>query len=647
MMKLQLKGTLSAFVLLCYTLTVTANPTSDPTSLDLPIWALVVMAVVVGLLIVLLFYFVLRRYLSKRRTVDTIDQLEKHTSTNTESTVTMESLNKPTNQVYKPAMIDQEKMTLPFPPPSTSLFSDKMELNSDDAMQLFERYMQTERTKGGFTTLDLDMPQLVNTVQQKVGTIKSTLRQSIRRQKSKSRAAPVHQMFDSPSRPSTDLPRPSLSEISRHTASSSIPSSSSPTPPYKNPTVSPTLALKNEHNNIVLDQDKELQALEYDRMINNESPLSSSSPSASSPSPSPSAAPESSITNTNDEDNNNNHSDGSAIHAARRVIRSASRKSKTRSMLVNDEAVLKMFNQEVMEANGNNRQQDLRRASIKSGYTTVSGRSTNANSTRYLTNDILGRRASTLGKSYQKKSTTATTTTTPLEGLFNSPSINTPASSSNEKVEVTQVFDGKERRLSTNDRQLTTSTNSPIGSSKYAVPDDNLLHPNQRQKPIDIESSAISNKKRTLASDAISNRRIMQERMDNFEGLSAHTESTGHSRKSSGSAATMVRISQQQPQTWSCRAQSKRAGIPHNLSQDDDQQQQHQQQQQRRENTSTNNNNNDNKKSSMTFYTVRSTRSKQRTGIPSWCDTSSFPQDKTPAERERDQYLKTLYGNDL
>ncbi|KAI8332696.1 hypothetical protein BC941DRAFT_505183, partial [Chlamydoabsidia padenii] len=204
---------------------VAADALEQPSS-GLPIWSIALIGIIVGILVLLVSSFMLRRRLLNKRALNNMAQIEKHHHDTivTDSSLTMDdTFSKRTTQVYKPTMIDQDKLALPLPPPSTSLFSDKMELNSDDAMQLFERYMQSEKqTKGGFSTIDLDMPQqLVNTVQQKMGTIKCNLRQSLRRQKSKARAtpgdaAPLHQMFDTP-RQSVNTPQKSSPEMDQDT----------------------------------------------------------------------------------------------------------------------------------------------------------------------------------------------------------------------------------------------------------------------------------------------------------------------------------------------------------------------------------------------------------------------------------------------
>lgn len=615
-------------------------------------------------------YYAVRRRLSSKRTVNNIDQLEKHhTITNVDSSVTMEdTISKRTTQIYKPAMIEQDKLALPLPPPSSSLFSDKMELNSDDAMQLFQQYMQSEKqTKGGLSTLDLDMPQqLVNTVQQKMGTIKCNLRQSLRRQKSKARAtpedaAPLHHMFEPPTRNSVDAPQKS----SIYTASGA-PISSSGTPS----------TLNNEDGVARIsgqfDRYKALPSLDQDTNGSGISSSSSSSSPTPSPSPSPSPLPvptpekspllapptmpsPSSLSSSNSPPtpsavaiaspspmptSTGNAAETSAIHAARHVIRSASRKSKTRSTLIGDDAALKMFGRNDMVPSpdlGESEKSDLRSAySNLSGYTTVSGRSTKpgTSATRYLTNDILVRRASTLGRSHQaaqqRKPSLAH-----LNALFDTPPPTTtdhPSSSdklipANEKVEVTQVFDiAEQRRIAHPPTPLDLQTDHSIPTA------------HETKQPTGIDYN--SRKRSTRLTNTDEGTKAALDRTDSFDG---RTDSTNHSRHSNTSVATMVRISQQQQaQTWSVRGPPKRASIPQDYQPPSENHPLFDSTEQQKTSTMSPISEKSGQSPVIEFSTMRSGRSmQQRTGLPSWPKPLK---DRTPAELERDGYLKTLNG---
>ncbi|KAI9302875.1 hypothetical protein BJ944DRAFT_232658 [Cunninghamella echinulata] len=728
------------FLSLTFLTLVLADEPVTEQAFQIPMWAIIVVAVIIAVLLLVLGYFIIRRYSAKKQTVDTFNELEKHPSTKSDTTTaeTIGSFNKTTHSVYKPAMIDQEKLSLPLPPPSTSLFSDKMELNSDDAMKLFEQYTQTDRTKG-------------NGLQQKMGTIRSTLKQSLRRTKSKSRKPDVNHMFDTtatatPKRTSTDLPRTSLSTMSQHT-STTLQASLPGLPLLQDPNSTKTFkstSIAHHDQDITTTNDNDSQP----NFSTDSLPISVSSPLTPSPSPpipsTPSPALPSYI-NNNISNNSSSpspspppppsekeitDSDPDPIHAARRAIRSASRKSKTRSTLLNEDDVLNLFKQEEEWAakfgkpNKDNeddsedgdttrfKNKDRQRASISYGYTTISGKS--ANHTRYITDEMLEKRANTIGRSYQVSSPSQQQQqkSSNLETLFTSPlpKKNQPLSPGNEKLEMAHPFDTLPVPTTKNTNGIDSDK---VGSSKYAIPDELLYQQNndssssssithgylQKRPSLATEitstsnninnnnngfldspyissspSSTINNNNRHRNSIVSNGRKTIQDRMDNFEGRSDQTGSTGHSRKSSGSAATMIRISQQHSQTWSGRSPYMRGAIPQHqrnpnttssspYDEDDENDgfrerttpiptptltRNHKQQQQQ-------NGDDEDDESLHTkqpmFYTMRSTKPKQRNGLPSWY---SPPDDdiptpstrhKTPAERERDEYLNTLYGN--
>ncbi|KAI8988590.1 hypothetical protein BDF20DRAFT_911043 [Mycotypha africana] len=99
------------------------------------------------------------------------------------------------------------KFELPLPPPSSSLFADKMELNSDEADELYHSYfsISTQQQQGGGEMLADDsnntrafLSAAAATIQQKAATIRSNLRQSIRRKstvENKSHA-PLSELFN-------------------------------------------------------------------------------------------------------------------------------------------------------------------------------------------------------------------------------------------------------------------------------------------------------------------------------------------------------------------------------------------------------------------------------------------------------------------
>lgn len=281
---------------------------------SIPVWAFVlVIIIILVLMAALTFWLVRRRRLSRSPTVDientgetkltTVEPIEARTHTvkksaaagpptPPESQVKVDKdpsvYEEPVREEPKREAKQQQdwKIALPLPPPSTSLFSDKMELSSDEAMELFDRYMNAGMENRG----DHDRLSFAANMQQKAATIRSTMRRSLRRKKS-AKAAPLDQLFDQ----------------------------SSSTPPR-----SPSVRRKS----------------------------SAQASACSSPSVTSSRVdqPPASLAEDTPEPKRQQEPPVNAMHAAQRVIRSASRKSKTRSMLVNEEDVHRLFSQQEKEA---------------------------------------------------------------------------------------------------------------------------------------------------------------------------------------------------------------------------------------------------------------------------------------------------------
>ncbi|GAA5810091.1 hypothetical protein MFLAVUS_003510 [Mucor flavus] len=119
------------------------------------------------------------------------------------------------------------KINLPLPPPSSSFFSDKMELDSVEANDLYASYMNVAAAQQDYVSIDLDeKPFLSNAaanISQKAATLRTTLRQSMRR-KSSSGAPKValNQFFDNASSSSSlKSPRPESTRMSRQSSSTS------------------------------------------------------------------------------------------------------------------------------------------------------------------------------------------------------------------------------------------------------------------------------------------------------------------------------------------------------------------------------------------------------------------------------------------
>ncbi|KAK4509449.1 medium-chain fatty acid-CoA ligase faa2 [Mucor velutinosus] len=206
-----------------------------------------------------------------------------------------------------PEPLQEIKISLPLPPPSTSFFSDKMELDGDDAQDFYDMYLNSKsKQDNSFISIDLDMPSFYSNVQQKAATIKSTLRQSLR-VKQKSNRNSVQQLFsdeqysssgksgedaivivplkqDSP-KVVIDMNLPALSS-----APSPLPPAEAPPPPQRQDINVITQSTANPSIQLGAD----------------ESPITPN-PNLQEP-----------------------------VRAAKRVIRSASRKTKTRSMVITD-----------------------------------------------------------------------------------------------------------------------------------------------------------------------------------------------------------------------------------------------------------------------------------------------------------------------
>lgn len=264
-----------------------------------PPWGIAVIVVVVVVVIVAAgaaFWFIRRhRHARSTATVDIADRTEKQIPADKpeiqqeqqqqqQQQPSKRNSHRDTLEQYSPEFAMGSPMDrTSLPPPSTSLFADKMELSSDEAMALFDKYTNAglEASKNdGFTA----------TIQHKAATFRSTVRQSLRRQKSnRSSTAPspleLEQMFEQqqqyrvpqlPSAPErVDAPMVTVQQV-------------------ETPTI-----------------EKEPEEEEEEVL------------------------PEGGEQNSS-----------AAIHAARRVIRSASRKSKSRSMLVSEDDVKRMFGEE-------------------------------------------------------------------------------------------------------------------------------------------------------------------------------------------------------------------------------------------------------------------------------------------------------------
>ncbi|KAI9033911.1 hypothetical protein CLU79DRAFT_726216 [Phycomyces nitens] len=223
------------------------------------------------------------------------------------------------------------KPTSPLAPPQNSLFSDKMELNSNEAMELYSTGVLASQEAAeakqarGFVSIDFEK------MQQKATTMKNTLHQSLRRQRSLKLSVPVNQMFHSGDEP----PSPLLSS-SLHSQSLLQPRS------------------KETLQKSPIDTDFTVESLAILSPTRHSTKMSLKTQCEPSITGDEWASPVSIRSHTlppvpgHEEESDMADSplkEVTAVNAARRVIRSASRKTKTRSVLISDEAVTMMFGQ--------------------------------------------------------------------------------------------------------------------------------------------------------------------------------------------------------------------------------------------------------------------------------------------------------------
>ena len=211
--------------------------------MPVPIWAVVIIVIVLIVLISITF-FLLKRRRNRSLSVDTIHKEEPAESVQHRGSVqtivaqqnhskqretteekipplpphinnnsndnSFENIDKSDYSDYSPPDPPQEiKISLPLPPPSTSFFSDKMELGTND-QDFYDMYLNTKKKTNnnnkGFVSIDLDSTNnfyanAASNIQQKAATIRSSFIQSLRLTQKANNRASVQQMF--PAAPST------------------------------------------------------------------------------------------------------------------------------------------------------------------------------------------------------------------------------------------------------------------------------------------------------------------------------------------------------------------------------------------------------------------------------------------------------------
>ncbi|KAI8394116.1 uncharacterized protein BYT42DRAFT_542269 [Radiomyces spectabilis] len=356
---------------------VTADPSIDhgePTA-NIPIWAVILGIVVIAILsLTLIFVFIRKRIFRSPRSKITEDGISR-TATPNEDVLRekdTESLEKrpsfgslrtlvtsrvgvekefetandapPLPSSYVPALkkdlsqteylshpFQEMSIALPLPPPSSSLFADKLELNSNEANDIFQKYMNTghhdEEKSKGFVSVDLDMPYLYANMQHKAATLRNTLRQSLRRQKSNSKPAPIQEVFE------PQVPE----EESVHHPSGRRSSIASRQGPMSRQDLHTVLDAPLPKKKVTIAQQPQVSISDKIMVDNTASPCTfdkeedddwkeDEAPMASLP-----------LSDTEDPAEHENHAN--TIHAARMIIRTASRKSRRRSTMVDDDTL--------------------------------------------------------------------------------------------------------------------------------------------------------------------------------------------------------------------------------------------------------------------------------------------------------------------
>ncbi|KAI8644565.1 hypothetical protein BD408DRAFT_481160 [Parasitella parasitica] len=333
---------------------------------------------------------------------------------------------------------DEIKINLPLPPPSSSFFADKMELDSHEANDIYNSYLTQQQD---YVSIDLDdskpfLSSAAATIQQKTATIRSTLRQSMRRKSTSNKSAnvtPLNHFFDnistntstssirSPTKSpaeSTRMSRQSSSTSSRFhrstAATPSLPTTVLPPPSPRPDSPLEYFSRNSSKKSLVRHESPEEEEPNSNKImidtIPPESyfslPVSPATPSPLKPGATKTVTPTTpsspqiitvtttantdysmvneinkyEIEETDDDSQHSNEEDQDvaastdspleAASAARKIIRSASRKSRTRSMIVTDEAAHAMFS-----SFANGKMPSTPTSSAVSKYATVRGSS--------------------------------------------------------------------------------------------------------------------------------------------------------------------------------------------------------------------------------------------------------------------------------
>ncbi|KAI8888078.1 hypothetical protein K501DRAFT_330112 [Backusella circina FSU 941] len=305
-------------------------------SAEIPSWAIAVAVLFVSIIIIFSVLFIVRRRLLKRGMIG-IDHQEKNIGSSQvtlnrslstftsppESPYTFTSSRSPDEkksyfQCSTPTLVgappNEKAASSPLessvtyqtlPPPSSSFFSDKMELDSDEAQALYNAYVN-------------GVPKSNNNIQQRAVALSTNLTKSIRRKSMANLPTSIVQFFEKSEGNDMDSfssPRPTLQQP--------FDAAASPLVEIAKPTNLSRMSLAKDvedahSTKIMIDDDDEPPYI----------PFSPSSP-----------APLCFL----EEEKEEGKIDQDAAAAARKAIQSASRKSRTRSMIIADETAQAMF----------------------------------------------------------------------------------------------------------------------------------------------------------------------------------------------------------------------------------------------------------------------------------------------------------------
>jgi hypothetical protein len=295
---------------------------------EIPPWAIAVAILFVSIIIIFSVLFVVRRRLLKRGTIG-IDHQEKNIGSSQvtlnrslstftsppESPYTFSSSRTPDEkksyfQCSTPTLVGpHEKVSVEatLPPPSSSFFSDKMELDSDEAQALYNAYVNVAPKNNG-------------NIQQRAAALSTQLSKSIRRKSMANLPTSIVQFFEKSEDSKPNTLQPSMMEMSKTTNLSSMSLADNPSTMLAD---NPSTMLADNSSTMLADSSSMSIADTHSTKIMIEDeyniPFSPSSPAPLC------------------------FSEEDAAVAARKAIQSASRKSRTRSMIMADETAQAFF----------------------------------------------------------------------------------------------------------------------------------------------------------------------------------------------------------------------------------------------------------------------------------------------------------------